>query len=578
MALGGGDLPDPVLIGGKAWSIAWMDSIGLRVPPAFVVTTKACARTLSDGAMPAELPGEIARGIAWLEAQTGRRFGGAPRPLLVSVRSGAAVSMPGMMDTVLNLGMTAETAALLAADCGDAAFARDTHCRFLELYASIVLKASGLDLGPDTDLDDWQRAIVAATGVAVPDDVTTQLLDAVGAVFASWNSRRARRYRQHHGIADDLGTAVTVQAMVFGNSDARSGTGVLFTRNPLDGAPEPYGEYLQQAQGEDLVSGRRTPQPLAAMRDSVPQALDELLTAAHRLEAARGDVQDIEFTVESGRLFLLQTRTAKRAPKAAVRIAVDLVAEGRLDAAAALGLVTPEQVRILLQPRLAAGEADGAAVLVSGQGASPGIGHGLVVLDPDDAEARAKLGEDVVLARPTTSPNDIHGMIAARAILTEQGGSTSHAAVVGRALGRPCIVGCGEGRLSGLAGQTVTVDGQAGVVYAGCLSVVTPDENDDPELAQMLAWAGAHASVRVEFACPAGGTAIDLDTVAGSRDPAMLHQLFAGVAPGSVVRGAVLASDAGIDAALAAHVAVIVTSPRLPALLQIARTHIAARG
>ena len=571
IALDGGTTPEPALIGGKAWSIAWMSGLGLAVPPAFVITTRACAAFLADKAIPDGLEDEIAAGIAWLEQQSGRTFGGGPRPLLVSVRSGAPVSMPGMMDTVLNLGINRKTEALLAKECGNEAFARDTYCRFLDLYGSIVLKAPPVHLEGDKDPAALRAEIATVSGSIIPDDVGEQLRGAIRAVFESWNSRRARRYREHHGIAEDLGTAVTVQAMAFGNIDDRSGTGVLFTRNPLDGSNVPYGEYMQRAQGEDLVSGRRTPEPLSVMAASVPEAHEQLLAAARKLEAEVGDVQDIEFTVEYGKLYLLQTRSAKRAPKAAVRIAVEMVAEGRISPTEALQRVTPDQVRILLSPRLANGAADGATVLARGESASPGVGQGVVVIDPDEAEERARSGEAVVLARPTTSPNDVHGMIAASAILTEKGGSTSHAAVVGRALGRPCVVGCGEGSLVGLAGQMVTVDGQAGRVYDGCLNVIIPNESDDSALAQLLQWADEHGGTRV---LSEASQAIDLDLLPGGPD--QLDVLFSSVEPGATVRGAVLASDDGVRAAIAAGMGTIVTSPRLPALLQIAQARIVA--
>ncbi|MBV8613204.1 MAG: pyruvate, phosphate dikinase, partial [Acetobacteraceae bacterium] len=377
---GSGALPSRELIGGKAWSIARMGLLGLPVPPAVVVTTQACAGCLDAAALPTDLVAELGTATAWLERETGRRFGGGPSPLLVSVRSGSAVSMPGMMDTVLNLGINAQTERLLASECEDADFAADTRRRFRELYAQIVLKA-----GPDAP---------------VPEDTTAQLRGAVHAVFQSWNSRRARRYRQHHGIADTLGTAVTIQAMVFGNMDPRSGTGVLFSRNPLTGDPKPFGEYLARAQGEDVVSGKFSPRPLEAMRGSVPEALDELLGAARRLEELEGDVQDIEFTVERGRLFLLQARPAKRAPRAAVRIAVDLAHEGRITPEEALERVTPDQVRLLLSPRLSDGAATAATVLATGMAACPGVGWGVVVTDSDEADRRASDGEPIVLARP----------------------------------------------------------------------------------------------------------------------------------------------------------------------------------
>jgi pyruvate,orthophosphate dikinase len=467
LALDGGAAPEKSLVGGKAWSLARMRELGLPVPPAFVVTTRASVHVLEHGTEPAELADELAAGIAWLEQQTGRRFGAGPRPLLVSVRSGAAISMPGMMDTVLNLGINDRTEAALAHECSDAGFASDTHRRFGELYRSIVLRG---EEGP------------------VPQDTTEQLRSAVRAVLDSWNSRRAKRYRQHNQIPDTLGTAVTVQAMVFGNLDAASGTGVLFTRNPLDGAPQPYGEYLPRAQGEDVVSGKFTPRPLDEMRQSAPQAHAQLLAAARTLEIEHGDAQDIEFTVQQSRLWLLQSRAAKRAAPAALRIAVDLVHEGRIDVATALTRVTGEQIAALTHPRLMDPDNGGRAPLASGEAACPGVGIGVVVTDSDEAERRAAAGEHVVLARPTTSPEDLHGMIAARAIVTEQGGSTSHAAVVSRSLGRPCVVGCGDGVLSALAASVVTVCGTSGRVHQGALAVVEPDERSNPHLLQFLSW------------------------------------------------------------------------------------------
>ncbi|MDB5577018.1 MAG: pyruvate, phosphate dikinase [Bradyrhizobium sp.] len=492
LALDGSALPDEALVGGKALSIARIAALGLDVPPAFVVTTRACAAVLASGSLPNGLEAEIADGIAWLEAATGRGFGAQSKALLVSVRSGAPVSMPGMMDTVLNLGINATTEAVLAAESGDAAFARDTHRRFIELYSSIVLKTD-VPGEAHVDLATWRDAIQRATGEVPPTDVRAQLMGAVRAVFESWNSRRARRYRQHHGIPDDLGTAVTVQAMVFGNMDEQSGSGVLFSRNPLSGNPTPFGEYLPRAQGEDIVSGKRTPLPLASMAEELPEVHARLLAAAARLEEINTDVQDIEFTVERGRLYLLQTRTAKRSAQAAARIAVDLVREGRITPSEALTRLTPAQAEMLLRPRLAASAEAGANLLAQGEGASPGIGRGVAVADPDEAERRAQAGEDVVLVRSTTSPNDFHGMFAAQAIVTEQGGSTSHAAVVGRSLGRPCIVGCGVGALSALVGRTVTVDGDRGRVFEGRLPVEAPDEDADPVLAQLIQWAEERA-------------------------------------------------------------------------------------
>jgi pyruvate,orthophosphate dikinase len=472
----GSIVADPQRIGGKAASIARMRALGLRVPPAFVVTTGACRAFLASGEIPAEVWTEIEAGIAWLEGETGRSFGGSPRPLLVSVRSGAAASMPGMMDTVLDLGINRATEAALAREAADAGFAAEMRARFRELFARIVLRGSGED---------------------PPDDPWEQLRRAVVAVFESSRSRRARAYRKHHGLPYDLPTAVTVQAMVFGNLDESSGTGVLFTRNPLTGEPVPYGEFLARAQGEDVVSGARTPASLDSLAALMPQAHAELLAAGRLLEKVERDVQDVEFTIERGTLFFLQTRTAKRSADAAVRIAVDLAREGTIEKDDAIGRVTVEQVRAVLRPRLAPQARGAARVLARGEPASPGVAVGAVVEDCDEAEQRAAAGERVVLVRPTTSPEDVHGMIAAQAIVTEVGGSTSHAAVVSRSLHKPCVVGCGPGTAAALAGREVTVDGEAGEVLEGVLDLEEPREQDHPYLAQLTAWAGGRRLVDV---------------------------------------------------------------------------------
>jgi pyruvate,orthophosphate dikinase len=526
----GSELPEKDLVGGKAWSIAHMRALGLDVPPAFVITTGACREFLHSGNVPADLGDELAAGVAWLQEQTGRFFGGpapaeetgappkvAESPLLLSVRSGAPISMPGMMDTILNLGIDARTEIALALESGDEAFARDTHRRFLELYAGIVMKTAGLNLDPYAEPGDWYRTIEQQSGTPVPGDPVEQLEAAVRAVFSSWNSRRAKRYRRHHDIPDDLGTAVTVQAMVFGNLDANSGTGVLFSRNPLTGEAAPYGEYLARAQGEDVVSGKFQPEPLAVLEAALPDVHASLLAAAAALEKANGDAQDIEFTVQKGELFLLQTRSAKRAPEAAVRMAVEMVGEGMISRREALNRVSPDQVRVMLLPSLAPGAADGLDPLAVGDGACQGVGLGTVVTDPDDAEARAGAGEDIVLARPTTSPEDVHGMIPARAVVTEKGGSTSHAAVVSRALGLPCVVGCGEGTVTGLAGRQVTVDGESGRVYDGLLPVIAHAEHEHELLAPLIEWA--------REACPA-----ERLPAAGEEPvlPALLQALHAG--------------------------------------------------
>lgn len=465
----GQELPGREAIGGKAWSLARMRALGLEVPPAFAIRTEACRAWFETGQrFPLGLEDQIGAGIAWLEQATGRRFGGEP-PLLVSVRSGAAVSMPGMMDTVLDLGMNADTERALALDSGDAGFAADTHRRFCELYQRIVLKDSGEPI-PASPLEQLRRAVIA--------------------VFESSRSRRAKAYRKHHGLPDDLPTAVTIQTMVFGNLDALSGTGVLFTRNPLTGKAQPYGEYLPRAQGEDVVAGTSTPEPLSRLAELLPAVHEQLIAGARRLEREERDMQDVEFTVERGRLYFLQTRSAKRAPAAAIRVAVELVDEGLIEPALALSRITVEQVDAVLRPRLTDAQCRDAEVLARGEPASPGVASGLVIEDCDEAERRAEAGDAVVLGRPTTSPDDVHGMIASLAVVTDLGGSTSHAAVVGRQLGKPCVVGCGEGTSARLAGRVVTVDGERGAVYAGRLELETPREQDHPYLSRLAAWAG----------------------------------------------------------------------------------------
>jgi pyruvate,orthophosphate dikinase len=558
--LDGSELPTKEAAGGKAWSIARMRGLGLPVPPAFVIGTKACLAFLESGDFPAGLVEEIDAGLAWLEGESGRTFGNGDKRLLLSVRSGAAISMPGMMDTVLNLGIDDAGEAALAGETGLPGFARDTHRRFLELYASIVLKAP-VELEADGEPAAW-RATVEAAGGPVPPDVRDQLLATVRAVFESWNTRRARRYREHNNIPHDLGTAVTVQAMVFGNLDERSGTGVLFSRNPLTGENLPYGEYLPRAQGEDVVSGKFTPLPLDAMKAAEPEAHAALLAASDRLEREHGDVQDIEFTVQSGQLYLLQSRAAKRAPTAAVRFAVDMVAEGRIDPATALSRVSAEQVRTLLLPRLKDGATDGAAVLAAGEGACPGAATGVLVADADEAERRAAAGENVILVRKTTSPDDVHGMIAARAVVTEQGGSTSHAAVVSRALGRPCVVGVGDGAVA-RSGTVVTVDGAAGLVYAGTLPTEAPNEQDDGQLAQLIAWARAASPVAV-VGFEDGPDGFDVDRALAAGDAEGLAEAIGGA---QVVRGHALATDEIARIARGAGATTIVTEPVLPVLL-----------
>ncbi|HEX4361613.1 MAG TPA: pyruvate, phosphate dikinase [Pseudonocardia sp.] len=472
LALDGATGAGRELLGGKAASIERMRAMGIPVPPAFVLTTAVCRRFDDPGdgagAVPADVWAQLPGAMAGLERATGRTFGAGASPLLVSVRSGAAVSMPGMMDTVLNLGMTDAVRDALAAESGDATFAEDTRRRFAEQFTKVV-------------------------GQPAPSDPWGQLRLAVAAVFRSWRSARATAYRRDRGIPEDGGTAVTVQAMVFGNLDDHSGTGVLFSRDPLTGAAEPYGEWLPRGQGEDVVSGRADALPLAELAAAQPRAHAELLAAAARLERTGRDVQDIEFTVQAGTLWLLQARAAKRSPEAAVRHAVALHAEGLISPAEALDRVTADQVEALLRPRVDPRAAAAAEVLATGKPACPGIGIGVVATDAEEAEdlvdAGADTDTDVVLARPTTDPDDVAAMSLAAAVVTDLGGSTSHAAVVCREMAVPCVVGCGPGTSARLAGRTVTVDGGTGTVYLGALPVVPPGALDDPDLRQLTGWA-----------------------------------------------------------------------------------------
>jgi pyruvate,orthophosphate dikinase len=514
VVLDGATVPSREVVGNKGRSIAWMLSLGLPVPPALCLPIEECRRFHANGGeLEAESWGSVLAGVAGLEEKLGRTFGGGERPLLVSVRSGAAVSMPGMMDTVLNLGITDEVEVTLARLSGDADFARQTHCRFVHQFGETVLKADIDEPGPDATPAEVREAVRKDTGEDVLTDPHEQLRAVIKTVFGSWSSRRAKAYRKHWGIAEDGGTAVIVQAMVFGNLGEDSGTGVLFSRNPLSGDPEPYGEWLARGQGEDVVSGTHDPLPLSALAEAMPAAHERLLAAAKLLEREHGDIQDVEFTVERGELWLLQTRAAKRSPQAAVRAAVDLVEEGAIDRAEALQRVTPEQLATVLAPRVSAAAAAAAEVVAKGIAACPGVAAGVAV---DDSDAACEAEGDVVLTRPTTSPEDVSGMIAARAVVTERGGSTSHAAVVTRALGRPSVVGVGEGMTAPLIGAELTVDGSAGVVYRGILETEEVDPASVPGLETLIEW--AREASPVEVVADAGEGSIDPDAVGTSDD------------------------------------------------------------
>ena len=508
------------LLGGKGANVAEMRRIGVPVPDAFTVTTAACVSAMqAGGEWPDGLDEEISAGLARLEDRTGRTLGSSDRPLLVSVRSGAVFSMPGMMDTILNLGIGDDSVQALAEESGNPRFAWDSYRRFLQMYGEVVegvpahVYEDALDAlktrrgaGQDTelDVDDLQQLVATFKelssnhiGGDLPTDPREQLRRAVDAVFRSWQNPRAGVYRRAHDIPDDLGTAVNVQQMVFGNRGDTSATGVCFTRNPSTGAKELYGEFLVNAQGEDVVAGIRTPRTLAEMESVLPDAYSELLATMERLEQHYGDMQDIEFTVEDGTLYLLQTRNGKRTAQAAVKVATDLVAEGVIDRAEALRRIDPGQLDQLLHPGIGTGH--GTKPLTVGLNASPGAAVGGVVFDADTAEQRGKAGEKVVLVRWETTPDDIHGVIVAQGVLTTHGGMTSHAAVVARGMGKPCVAGASAIRIDAAArtvtvgdtvireGDVITLDGSTGEVFLGALDLVPPKVNEDFE--KIVSWA-----------------------------------------------------------------------------------------
>jgi pyruvate,orthophosphate dikinase len=452
------------LLGNKGHGIEVMRRHGLPVPPAFCITTEVGLRYLADPRATIDaIWDDVLDRMSWLEAQTSRTFGRGPRPLLVSVRSGATQSMPGMMDTILDLGMNDDVEqALATADA--AAFARDTRRRFDRMYRRIV----GLD-GQES----------------VPADPCAQLRAGIEAVFASWNSPRAVAYRAHSGVDDQSGTAVVVQAMVFGNHGPDSGAGVLISRNPVTGDHTPFGEWLPGGQGDDVVSGSVAVEPITALRDEQPAVYDELMDTTRRLERLGSDVQEIEFTVEDGKLWLLQTRDAERSAQAAVRLALQLRHEGLIDDAETLRRVTPTHVQTLLLPALQPEIRLAAKLLAKGLPACPGVASGRAYADVDAALDAAERGESVILVRDHTRPEDVSGMLAAQGIVTEVGGAASHAAVVSRELGRVAVVGCGHGVAASLDGKLITVDGAEGEVREGNLSLSAWSESDTPELREL---------------------------------------------------------------------------------------------
>src|SRR5680860_144554 len=507
------------LLGGKGANLAEMTGIGIPVPPGFIVTTQACIEYEANGSYPAGLSEEIEQHLAALEEQTDKQFGDPSDPLLVSVRSGAVFSMPGMMDTVLNLGLNDATAAGLAIATGNPRFAYDSYRRFIQMFGDVVLgvdpqlfedalteaKAS-VRAAQDTDLnaDDlvalterFKAILDEHPGSGFPDDPRAQLHLAIQAVFRSWVNHRARVYRKINGISDSLGTAVNVQSMVFGNKGDTSGTGVAFTRDPSTGENIFDGEFLMNAQGEDVVAGVRHPHPLAEMRDVMPGTLDELYAIREKLEAHYKNMQDIEFTIEDGRLFMLQTRNGKRTAAAALRIAVEMVDEGLITKGVALSRIDPAALDQLMHPRL---DTSGSfEALTQGLDASPGAAVGQVVFDADTAEERGDKGDPVILVRWETNPDDIHGLAKAQGVITSHGGMTSHAAVVARGMGRPCIAGASELKIDIAArrftvGDTVvcesdwiTMDGGSGRIMLGTVPLTPPQIDRNFEI--ILAWA-----------------------------------------------------------------------------------------
>ncbi|HZT57453.1 MAG TPA: pyruvate, phosphate dikinase [Pyrinomonadaceae bacterium] len=524
-----GDGDQRSLLGGKGAGLADMTRAGLPVPPGFIVTTEVCNAYYKNGKnFPEGMWEQVIEGLREVEAKTGKRFGDPENPLLVSVRSGAPFSMPGMMDTVLNLGLNETTVQGLARQTGDLRFALDAYRRFATLFGEIVMGVAHekfervmerykaqTEGGRDTDLSPEQlQDIITAqkqiifsdqSGLAIPEDPYEQLRVAIAAVFNSWMGRRAIDYRKVNRIPDDLGTAVNVQAMVFGNMGAESGTGVAFTRNPSTGEKKLYGEYLLNAQGEDVVAGIRTPQPISQLQEELPAVYEQFRSIVELLEKHYRDMQDVEFTIERGHLFMLQTRTGKRTGAAAVRVAVDMVREGLIDKATAVRRVSPDQLDQLLHPTVDP-NAD-AKVVAKGLPASPGAAQGKVVFDPDEAEELARGGEKVVLVRQETSPDDFHGMVAAQAIVTARGGMTSHAAVVARGMGKSCVCGASvlnidyaqqQFNVNGTVvpkGEWITVDGSTGRVFLGQVPTVQPTLGDD--FRELMSWADEFRRLRV---------------------------------------------------------------------------------
>ncbi|MBX6425998.1 MAG: pyruvate, phosphate dikinase [Variibacter sp.] len=537
-AEGRADMRD--LLGGKGANLAEMANLGLPVPPGFTVSTEVCTYFYAHNrTYPSDLAEQVDAALAHVGRLTGKKFGDAENPLLVSVRSGARASMPGMMDTVLNLGLNDVSVEALAKNSQDRRFAYDSYRRFITMYSDVVLgiphdrfeeilerykEQKGYTLDTDLDADDWidivgqyKRAVKAETGKDFPQDPTDQLWGAIGAVFGSWMNQRAITYRRLHNIPESWGTAVNVQAMVFGNMGETSATGVAFTRNPSTGEKQLYGEFLINAQGEDVVAGIRTPQEITeaarlqsgsdkpSLEKAMPEAFAELSRICNLLERHYRDMQDLEFTIERGKLWMLQTRAGKRTAKAALKIAVDLANEGLISQEEAVTRVEPASLDQLLHPTIDPNAER--KVIATGLPASPGAACGEIVLSSDEAEALKAQGRKVILVRVETSPEDIHGMHAAEGILTTRGGMTSHAAVVARGMGKPCVSGAGALRVDYAAGtvtaagqvfrkgDVITIDGSTGQVLAGRVPMLEPTLSG--EFATLMGWADAKRKLKV---------------------------------------------------------------------------------
>ena len=519
------------LLGGKGANLAEMTNAGMPVPQGFTVTTEACTKYYDDGRTIApEIQEEIMKNLAWLEQHNGKKFGDPENPLLVSVRSGARASMPGMMDTILNLGLNDVAVEGLAKKTGNPRFAYDSYRRFIQMFSDVVMELSkkrfeeiidevkakkGVKLDVDLDAEDMKQLVVLfkdfykkEKGEDFPQDPKVQLMEAVKAVFRSWDNPRANVYRRMNEIPYDWGTAVNVQTMVFGNSGDNSGTGVAFTRDPATGEKALFGEYLINAQGEDVVAGVRTPSPISKLHEEMPHVYDEFVAIATKLEQHYKDMQDMEFTIEDGKLYMLQTRNGKRTAQAALKVAVDLVDEGMIDEKEAVLRVEPKQLDSLLHPQFDAAALKKAAVIGKGLAASPGAACGKVVFTAEEAKEWHARGEKVILVRLETSPEDIEGMQVAEGILTVRGGMTSHAAVVARGMGTCCVSGCGDivvdyaNKCFTLAGKTykegdwIAIDGSTGNIYGEAVATVPADPSSGP-FGRFMAWADKYRQLGV---------------------------------------------------------------------------------